>query len=415
VSSVLAPALGTERPSPARPVFAIGLHSGLLVRHDAISHSARLKLETLRAWQRAGAPIEVRAFANGSDLGDSDVWVGHMGVDYLHRLQRLALNIFEFGIWYDLFDAVFALPPERLVAVYHNITPPALLDDPGARRSAARGLDQKHNLAHVAHIACDSPFNRDDLLGFGLPSDRLSVLPLPTSRSLSPGPPIARRGRPGEPVELLFVSRLVRSKGILDLLDAVDGLDPMTPAVRLTIAGNIALSDAAVVAEVATRAASSGGRLCLAGRIDDRELEARYRASDALILPSYHEGYCVPVLEALAARCPVITSDAGNLPGLLGGLGWTVAAGDVVALRAAIATHARRVVDARDAGAAAVIATSDGDRLEDEWRSAVAKRLQAFSRQAFDDALRDVIAGAARRIGDDASRELLRWLDAKAG
>jgi glycosyltransferase involved in cell wall biosynthesis len=398
-------------PAPPRARFAIGVHSGLLVRHDAISASARLKIETLRAWRRAGAPIEVHAFANGSDLDDPEVRVGRLDLDYLARLRPLALNIFEFGVWYDLFDAVFAVAPERSIAVYHNITPPELLDDPAVRQSAARALVQKHNLASVGHVVCDSPFNRDDLLRFGLDADRLSVVPLPM-RCASAGPPIAGRGRPGEPVELLYVGRLVRAKGVLDLVDAVDAVgvgDPAAPRVRLTIAGNVALSDPLVVQEVAERAAGSDGRLRFVGRIGDDELDARYRSSDALVLPSYHEGYCVPVLEALAARCPVIATDVGNIPHLLGGFGATVTPGDVDGLRATITEHARRVLDARRTGAPAVLATTDGDRAEDAWSAALGEWLAPFSRGEFDRALATLLADAAHRIGGDASLALLEW------
>jgi glycosyltransferase involved in cell wall biosynthesis len=404
------PAAGATGAAPGHDAtFRVALHTGLLIRHDAISYSALLKLHALRRWQRAGAPVEVTAFANGSDLGDPDVWVGHMGADYLQRIRHFDLHVFEFGIWFDLFDAVFTLDdPRRAIAVYHNITPPALLDDPLARSAAAQALEQKHNLSHVGHVLCDSPFNRDDLLAFGLPPEQLSVHPLPPARLGWPGEPLARRGHPGDPVQLLFVGRLVRPKGLLDLLDALDRLPHGAPPVHLTVAGNVAISDPVVVADVARRAERSGGRVTLAGRIGDDELERCYRTCDALVLPSYHEGFCVPVLEALAARCPVIAGDATNVPGVLGGLGRLVAPGDVDGLAAAIAAHAGHVVAAR-AGEPAVVACERGLLDEATWREEAAEHLHAFSAQAYDAQLRAQVLAAAAHLDRPGSRALVGW------
>ena len=111
----------------------------------------------------------VHAMADSSQLAASpDFW-------------KADVHIFEFGIFYDLFDYIFLIPPSRNVTVvYHNITPPDLAPDTSLRVVLERSLIQKHNLFLADHVVCDRG-RRDDLVAFGIPSERLSVLHLPAS------------------------------------------------------------------------------------------------------------------------------------------------------------------------------------------------------------------------------------------
>src|ERR671918_1169644 len=87
-------------------------------------------------------------------------------------------------------------------------------------------------------------------------------------------------------------------------------------------------------------------------RIDvtDDELHASYAGADVFVSPSHHEGFCIPVIEALANDCVVVTSDAGALPDTVGGFGDVVPAGDSAALAAALG---RAITEARDPDRAA--------------------------------------------------------------
>jgi len=50
------------------------------------------------------------------------------------------------------------------------------------------------------------------------------------------------------------------------------------------------------------------------GKISDEELVAMYRNAAAFVLPSFEEGFGIPILEAMACGCPVVSSNAGSLP-----------------------------------------------------------------------------------------------------
>src|SRR5207253_9053652 len=69
-------------------------------------------------------------------------------------------------------------------------------------------------------------------------------------------------------------------------------------------------------------------RVHFLGSITDDRLADCYRDADVLVIPSSHEGFCFPVLEAMASGLPVIAARATALPETVGDAGLTVAAGD---------------------------------------------------------------------------------------
>lgn len=73
------------------------------------------------------------------------------------------------------------------------------------------------------------------------------------------------------------------------------------------------------------------------GAITDADLDALYRAASVLAYPSEYEGFGLPVLEAMARGCPVVTSSATSLPEVVGDAGRLVDPHDPEALAAALA------------------------------------------------------------------------------
>ena len=50
------------------------------------------------------------------------------------------------------------------------------------------------------------------------------------------------------------------------------------------------------------------------GFITDKELVALYKSAECFVMPSFEEGFGIPLLEAMACSCPIISSNAGSLP-----------------------------------------------------------------------------------------------------
>jgi glycosyltransferase involved in cell wall biosynthesis len=125
-----------------------------------------------------------------------------------------------------------------------------------------------------------------------------------------------RTGDAAEPPEVLFVGRLSREKGILDLVQAADGM-------KLTVAGDGPLRERVP------------GAL---GFVPHHELPPLYDRAAVVAMPSHREGFGVVCLEAMAHGRPVVASAVGGLLDIVadGETGLLVPPADVPALRAAL-------------------------------------------------------------------------------
>ena len=201
---------------------------------------------------------------------------------------------------------------QRSIGIYHNMTPPELVELAGPGKRSSAGFSCVRTSRCLDHVACDSEFNRQDLLDCGLPERQLSVLPLPPRVSLPRLRPCAGASIP---IEILFVGRLVRAKGVHDLLEAAAQLQSAGErGFRLTLAGSPQFSEPEVMQAIRSRRYGIGRMSAVIPDADDDTLDRLYRNSSVFAMPSYHEGYCLPVLEAFHAGCQVVAYDAGNLP-----------------------------------------------------------------------------------------------------
>jgi glycosyltransferase involved in cell wall biosynthesis len=159
-------------------------------------------------------------------------------------------------------------------------------------------------------------FARERFVRGGLPPNRIQVKP---NFVLDPGPrtaPVASSGT------VLYVGRLSPEKGVDVLIEAWRhvGDGPL----ELVIIGDGPLQERLERWPAA--------RIRFEGRLPAEEVRRRMLAARALVLPSvWYEGQPMVALEALAAGLPVLGSDIGGMPELLGPLGrdWLVAPGKV--------------------------------------------------------------------------------------
>jgi len=130
----------------------------------------------------------------------------------------------------------------------------------------------------------------------------------------------------------LFVGRLVREKGVLDLLEAYSALDEATRSqVGLVFAG-----DGAARSQLRSRAAGiRAGMVRFAGWLHREQIPEIYALADALVFPTYSDPWGLVVNEAMACGLPVLVSEAaGCVPDLVEncGNGLRLPVGDVKAL-----------------------------------------------------------------------------------
>lgn len=381
----------------------IALYSGIFVRHDAVSNSLSVKLKILERLRDAGAGIEMTVFTRHSDYRAPCIQ-SLTSVEQLLRRQEFwsaDVHMYEFAMRYDLFDAVFVIPRDRrIVVTEHNTTPPELVDDPIMKRECALSLVQRQNMSLANRVICDSEFNLELARSIGLPDERLRVMHLPPGHAAAPAPS-GLGGHQGR-VRLLYVGRFVRAKGVLDLLEAVETLwGRAEDRFELTLVGNPAFSEDGVTTQVQEFVDRCGGDSRVRTVLDanDEEVAKMFRSSDAFVIPSYHEGYCVPAVEAMSARCYVIGYDAGNLPNVLGGLGTTVPTGDVGALSGAIYTFVERACAGRDGTGSDVLPADAGDMNRAAWDESVERHLRDYSEVSYERAFLELLLEMAGPCG----------------
>ena len=319
-------------------MIPVSFVSGVCVRHDAVSASVRQRVQALRDTGR----FDVRLYTHACDFSDlPHTVVGNAGQLLLDRhFRQSRVVVFHFGMFYPLFNAIAAMPPSTVrVVAFHNITPRDLVE-PELRGAIERSSAQLPNMQWANSVICDSETNRMVLRRHGL-AVPTSVIP-PTFLPPSQMP----RSKPSEKdgiVRILFIGRFVRSKGAVDLLRATrDMMRRTSQRIRLDLIGNLKFSSPEVLEQLASERAAltaqAGGRLDIDvhGSVSDEQKHALLHDADVFVLPTYHEGFCVPIVEALAHGCRVIAYENSNVPAVCGGLAHLVETGSVRALSQAL-------------------------------------------------------------------------------
>jgi L-malate glycosyltransferase len=226
---------------------------------------------------------------------------------------------------------------ERLVLVYHNVTPPeyfAALDE----RFAALVGSGRSELAllrdRTALALAGSEFNARELNQLGYPDVRISPFPVDI-RGLHSLEPDAATTAALEGLEgplVLYVGQLLPHKRPDLLLQAYHVLTTfLMPEAHLVLLGAVRLERygralLALAAELNLHGAT------IPGWLPADQLAAYYRRADVFVTMSEHEGVCFPLLEAMSFGVPVVARDFGAIPETLGGAGVLLPAEDDVFL-----------------------------------------------------------------------------------
>lgn len=285
---------------------------------DAIGDSARSVRDMLRG---AGHESDLFAMTIDEDLrgdvrpfSDPAAREGHV-------------TIFHFALPSPMTAAFASLPGARVLQ-YHNITPAEFFApyDPGLFRLAALGRQELKTLAGRVDLALgDSEFNRQELDALGFSPTGVFPVAVNTARITgAPRRPALEKILADGLINILFVGRIVPNKRIEDhirlaevykryvdsyyrfiFVGRYDGVPRYYAQVRALIEEYRMLPD----------------RFWFTGPVPDEDLAAFYRWADVYVSLSEHEGFCVPLVEAMAADVPVLAYAAGAVPETLGGAG----------------------------------------------------------------------------------------------
>ena len=208
---------------------------------------------------------------------------------------------------------------------YHNITPPDFFQDfyePIARTLRA-GREQMAALAGAAQVnLAVSEFNAAELRAAGCGAVGVVPLLLDFARLRGPASEATRAKYDDGRVNILFVGRGVPNKRIEDLLAAFHYFQRyVEPRSRLIHAGSYAGLER-YQALVFTRARELQlDCVELTGAIPQAELNACYQCAQVFLSMSEHEGFCIPLIEAMVHNVPILAYAAGAVPETLAGSG----------------------------------------------------------------------------------------------
>ncbi len=210
----------------------------------------------------------------------------------------------------------------RVLVDYHGITPLELWGDQN-REPISIALRRRGIVWYADAVLVHSRFTENEILAdTNFPRERTFVLghPIDLNRFRPdgfPGPWRQRLGLRKSDRLLLFVGRIARSKRIDVLIEALARLPDGVSMAIAGYAGDIYGLEAHRCGKLAEGAGVSG-RIHWLGPVADSDLPALYRAADVFVTASEHEGFCIPVAEALCSGTPVVASRAGALPETVG-------------------------------------------------------------------------------------------------
>ena len=214
---------------------------------------------------------------------------------------------------------------------YHNITPAEFFAgiSPWHQDKCRTG---RRELKEIARAGCDlyladSNYNRQELLELGVPPHKCFVVPpfhhIDRLEALEADEKVLDSYRDGK-ANILMVSRVAPHKGHVALLEAFATyyLDYNTES-RLIIVGKEEepfRRYSQRIRDVASRLLLDGA-VVFTGPASDRALKSYYLLSNLFAIASEHEGFCVPIVEAMALKVPVIAYASSAIPDTLADAG----------------------------------------------------------------------------------------------
>jgi glycosyltransferase involved in cell wall biosynthesis len=251
---------------------------------------------------------------------------------YAERAQRGDILLYQFATA-SAIAPWLAARRETLVVNYHNVTPPeyyAAWNNPMARHQL-RALHERANLAPRTSLGIAvSAFNEAELRTAGYAST--AVVP-PAAVAPTSATAVSNGGRPPGGARWICVGRVAPNKGIeLALMALLVARSHHDPDVTLQVVGRPVVPAYSQALERFVDELGIRDAVAFRGGISDSELVAAMGASDVLIMGSRHEGFGVPVIEAMTIGLPVVANREGALPEIVGDAGLLVDATDPYAL-----------------------------------------------------------------------------------
>lgn len=318
---------------------------------DAVSNDV---LGMYRSLKRLGH--EARIYAEGWTLKEPRVWPAPKIRNFLRSADDILIYHYSRG-WDFGLDLLRTLKCRRAVK-YHNVTPPEFFERFN-QDLVVMCLEGRKQLSAIAAAGCDlymsaSAYNERELLQEGVAQEKSFVIPpfhhIDRLDALDPDRKILSRYDDGA-TNILMVGRVAPNKGHPLLIETFAAYNrDYNPRSRLFIVGK---------AETRLNAYNQflrrlvqhfelQDRVVFAGEVSDHALKAYYSLAHVFIITSEHEGFCVPLVEAMAMSVPIVAYGSSAIPVTVDGVGLVWSERDPYLL----AESVNSIVKSRETGAA---------------------------------------------------------------
>lgn len=270
-----------------------------------------------------------------ADKGNDDYW-----------RDSNAILIYHHAILWDLGEQILASTRNRIVIKYHNVTPPEFFASYAQHYywACVRGKEATARLSQIPGVLVwgDSQYNADEFISLGVPPERCRVV--------APIHKIEELGRLRfdnvvlgayrASVNLLFVGGMRPNKGHAKALEVLAALreETMLP-VRLFFVGSFDPNLARYTEDLAeyTRHLNLIDDVVFAQSVSPSQLRSYYMTASVFLCVSEHEGFCVPLVEAMAFRVPIVGWATTAVGETAGGCGMMYDTFDPAAMAAGVA------------------------------------------------------------------------------
>jgi glycosyltransferase involved in cell wall biosynthesis len=316
--------------------------------HNAIGNQIA---EKVRYFHERGAEVRVYVqdarrlhpdlYAIASEVphvtSDGRVW------DYLREADLvIAVYAQACPLWQYL-PMLLGVGP-RILFDYHGVTPPELWPD-HLREGLQASQRERGNVWFADHAITASRFTEQELQhATKVPAGQITAMPLPVDIARFQPNPGERFLHDTSAIQgriLLYVGRLASNKRVPILIEALAKLGDRT--LHAAIVGDASDIYAAELArcEELARLRGVADRVHFLPPVDDADMPRVYQSAEVLVVPSLHEGFCLPAVEAMASGVPVVAARSAALPETIADAGLTFAPDDADDL----ARQLRRVLD----------------------------------------------------------------------
>lgn len=221
--------------------------------------------------------------------------------------------------------------PCKIILRYHNVTPPEFFHgyDANAEKATANGLRQvKEIRPYIDFCLPVSKFNMDDLkaMGYTCPMEVLPILIRFDDYAQEPDQSVIDKYSADERTNLLFVGRMAPNKKVEDVVSAFSVYKELyDKTARLFLVGSFQEEDK-YYQQLQNHIKKLGVEdVIFPGHISFAAILSYYRIADVFLCMSEHEGFCVPLVEAMYFDVPVVAYNKCAVPDTMGHSGVVVA------------------------------------------------------------------------------------------